>query len=134
MVEASEDCDTFAPNVGAVCRPKGMVGECHLECRVRSDGTRSPCPKDWGCSTEGICRPPTGDFEQAVDYTNSGAWTLQSGDFDGDGRDEIIGLEALRLIWAGAHSLSLFRCPGREDQFDDLSEVDIATHCCRCES
>jgi hypothetical protein len=93
VVEPSEDCDTFVPVVGAVCRPKGTVGECHLDCRPRNDGTRSPCPQNWGCSPEGICRPPTGDFEPAVDYANSGAWTLQSGDFDGDGIDDIIGLE-----------------------------------------
>jgi len=89
IVEAHEDCDTFAPDAKSVCLPKGTAGECHLDCRRRGDGTRPACPSGWGCDA-GICRPPTGDFEVPAEYQVGGAASLVSGDFDGDGRADVV--------------------------------------------
>jgi len=98
VVEAHEDCDTFSPNGASVCRPKGTDGECHLDCRPRSDGTRPSCPANWGCDFQGICRAPTGQFEASAEYRVGGAWSLASGDFDGDGRADVVSREPVDAI------------------------------------
>ena len=59
VLEPPEDCDTFTLQAASLCRPKGTAGECHLDCRARSDGTRPACPAGWGCDREGLCRAPT---------------------------------------------------------------------------
>ncbi len=95
VVEASEDCDGFAPSSTStsMCIRPGAVGECHLDCGRRSDGSRPSCPAGWGCAPQGICRPPTGEFDPSGEFRVGGAWSLMSGDFDGDGRGEIVSLE-----------------------------------------
>jgi hypothetical protein len=92
-----EDCDGFAP-AGMSCRAKGSVGECHLDCRPHADGTPSRCPAGWGCDLEGLCRTPTGEFEPPAQVRAAGAWTLMAGDFDGDGRADVIGREPLDVL------------------------------------
>ena len=93
VVEPHEDCDTFAPDATSVCLGKGTVGECHLDCRVRADGSRPSCPAGWGCDLQAVCRPPTGDFEPASHFKVGGAWSLMTGDFDGDLRRDVVSLE-----------------------------------------
>jgi hypothetical protein len=95
VVEAPEDCDTFPLDRASVCRPKGTAGECHLDCALRSDGTRPSCPAGWGCDREGLCRAATGQFEGPVEFKVGGASSLSSGDFDGDGRADIVSREPL---------------------------------------
>jgi hypothetical protein len=98
VVEASEDCDGFAPKEGLICRAPGTVGECHLDCRRRTDGTRPPCPEGWGCDRDAICRAPTGLFEQPLEFTGAGAWSVLAADFDGDGRADILSRDRLDTI------------------------------------
>jgi hypothetical protein len=95
VVEPPEDCDSFAFDAKALCRPKGSAGECHLDCRVRSDGTRPTCPDGWGCDADGLCRAPTDQFESPVEIKIGGASSLLTGDFDGDGRADILSREPL---------------------------------------
>jgi FG-GAP-like repeat len=95
VIEGPEDCDTFAPDATSVCRPKGTAGECHLDCRRGSDGTRPSCPSGWGCDLDAICRAPTGEFETPAEYKVGGAWSLMAGDFDGDRRADIVSREPL---------------------------------------
>ena len=90
IIEPPEDCDTFAPSRGAVCRPKGDTGACHLDCRLSSDGSRPACPPGWGCDAESLCREPTGDFSPPSSFPVGSSSALLSGDFDGDGRAEVI--------------------------------------------
>jgi hypothetical protein len=90
VIEAHEDCDGFAPLAGSVCRPKGSVGECHLDCRVPATGPQPACPSGWGCDLDGICRPPTGEFEDLGTTEVGGVASLLAGDFDGDGRTDIL--------------------------------------------
>src|SRR4051812_24607544 len=90
IIESPEDCDTFSPIRGSVCRPKDTAGACHLDCRRRSDGSRPACPAGWGCDAEDLCRAPTGDFAPGVEFRVGGASSLSAGDFDGDGRTDVI--------------------------------------------
>jgi len=88
VVEAGEDCDTYAVTPGTYCRPPGSpAGACRLDCTTGSGHT---CPSGWGCGTDGICRQPTGAFHQANGPVAANAWRLLTGDFDGDGRQDVL--------------------------------------------
>jgi VCBS repeat protein len=92
VVEPPEDCDTFGVESGALCRPRGSVGECHLDCSSTSQG-RSGCPDGWGCDLGGICRRPTGELAAAGEFEVGTALSLASADFDGDGRSDLLSAE-----------------------------------------
>jgi hypothetical protein len=72
------------------CRPKGSVGQCRFDCRPGSDGRPGSCPAGWGCDNDGVCRAPTGAFLPPVAHEVGGAVSLDAGDFDGDGRLEVL--------------------------------------------
>lgn len=91
VIEPPEDCDTFADG-GALCRPKGSVGECHLDC-ARQDDNSTACPVGWGCDSSGLCRRPTGELEPAREFEVGSATVLASGDFDGDGSGDVASFE-----------------------------------------
>jgi hypothetical protein len=93
VVEANEDCDGFALDATSVCIEKGAAGQCHLDCAPRADGSRPSCPAGWGCGVQGLCRPPTGEFEASPELAVGGASLLMTGDFDGDGRADVLDLE-----------------------------------------
>jgi FG-GAP-like repeat len=92
VIEAREDCDGFDVD-GAYCRPKGSVGECHLDCTRTSESSANICPPGWGCDTSEICRRPTGQFETVREFEVGSASRLASGDFDGDGRADVASME-----------------------------------------
>ncbi|MBC7018263.1 FG-GAP repeat protein, partial [Salmonella enterica] len=48
-------------------------------------------PEGWGCTTKGVCREPSGEFSKALGAVSGGASTLLVGDFDGDGRRDLVG-------------------------------------------
>ena len=114
VVEPPEDCDTFARGAGLVCLPRGSIGECHLDCRRGPNGARRSCPTGWGCDAQNICRKPTGEFQPSPPIKVGGAWSLMAGDFDGDGRDDLLSLEVPDL--RGATHL-------RVHYFDDTGAV-----------
>jgi hypothetical protein len=93
---ATEDCDTF-PNdpkdtTHARCgAPSEGEFACHLRCGSQPNGDTLACPDGWGCSVAGICREPSGDFKPPLGAVSGGANQLAVGDFDGDGRSDLIG-------------------------------------------
>lgn len=94
VIEPPEDCDGFAVDGAASCRPEGSVGECRLDCSAALGGA-SACPAGWGCDLGGICRRPTGQFEAPREYEIGTAAGLASADFDGDGRVDVMSAEPL---------------------------------------
>lgn len=95
--EETEDCDGFPAQVAsahpAQCRPPGITGQCRLDCSRQNDGTVPDCPAGWGCDSGGLCRRPTNTFETEPEIEVGSATTLLSGDFDGDGRADVVSLE-----------------------------------------
>jgi hypothetical protein len=108
VIEGRENCDTFAPNPGGICRPKGSVGECHLDCSRVSMGERGLCPAGFGCDNNGLCRAPTGDFDEDIKLPLAGVESLVSGDFDGDGRSDLITREPADAALRGKPTLHYF--------------------------
>lgn len=94
VIEPPEDCDSFGIDGGAPCRPKGDVGECHLDCSPTGAG-HDACPLGWGCDLGGICRRPTGEYTPPREFEVGTAALLASADFDGDGRADVLSSEPL---------------------------------------
>lgn len=94
VIEANEDCDTLPPYAGAVCRAPNTIGECHLDCTRRDDGSENPCPAGWGCDFNGVCRAPSGSFEPIGSFRAPGAFGLYASDFDGDGHGDVVSRSA----------------------------------------
>lgn len=105
VVEAGEDCDRFAHGDGLVCRAKEASDACHFDCAPRA-GLPGVCPEGWGCDAGFVCRKPSGNFAGASLALDVGAWSLAAGDFDGDGRGDVMSLEPLDSI--GATRLRFF--------------------------
>ena len=94
--EDGEQCDTFIDkdDAGAVCRPPGVVGECHFDCERDSEGNRLPCPQGLGCAPDGICREFKGEFQlPKLNLSSDVSSWLSATDFDGDGRADVISAE-----------------------------------------
>lgn len=89
-VDQGEDCDTHAtmPNV---CARPGEEHACHYICGMSGQ----VCPSGYGCSYTGVCRRHSGAFEAKGDVEGY-AWpvALHSGDFDSDGRGDLMVLGA----------------------------------------
>lgn len=97
VIEPPEDCDDFYRDGGA-CRPPGISGECRFDCSPGPDGERPACQAGWGCDLTGVCRRATGGFLPPLSPILANAESLQAGDFDGDGRDDILSLEPGGLL------------------------------------
>jgi hypothetical protein len=91
VVEVAEDCDGFSQG-SAVCRPPGAAGECHWDC-TRSGAQQASCPGGYGCDGDGVCRRPSSEFAVEASAIGGNAESLLAGDFDGDGRDDILSQE-----------------------------------------
>jgi len=90
IVELGEDCDPWPPDSAPSCRPKGTSGACHFGCAPDGDGARPSCLPGWGCDANDVCRKPTGGFEAPTRVALGGASSLLAGDFDGDGRQDLV--------------------------------------------
>lgn len=88
--EAGEDCDTFASSNGALCRSPGQLGECRHDCSRQLDGTRRTCPANQGCDSNGVCREASGAFDQVAGAEAGAVAALLVGDFDADGRSDVL--------------------------------------------
>ncbi|HSQ62060.1 MAG TPA: VCBS repeat-containing protein [Polyangiaceae bacterium] len=97
VIDPNEDCDTFATAPGALCRSPGTAGQCRYACGLQSDGTTAICPPGMGCGTDGTCRTPSGTFGPATQPIAGSFSDLFVGDVDGDGRADLVGLEAAEI-------------------------------------
>lgn len=77
-----EDCDD---ELTGKCGAPGSYAPCRYICDEPSD-----CDPGYGCGLDGICRQSGGLSEFPFSIGATGARQLLSGDFDGDGRDEIV--------------------------------------------
>ncbi len=107
VLEADEVCDGFGSGE-ASCRPPGAAGQCQLDCTERSDGTRPDCPEGFGCDETSVCRRATGSYTKAVESLPGNAFSLTSGDFDGDGRADLLSHEALGPLGATKFRVQYF--------------------------
>jgi FG-GAP-like repeat len=115
-----EDCDSFVDlekTPGAVCRAKGLPGECHFDCQPDAEGKRATCPSDMGCGSDGICRRATEDFTARVKLSSDPSSWLSTLDFDGDGHLELLSAEPADQFQQARFRLHYF------DALGDLRET-----------
>ncbi len=92
IVEADEDCETTT-EPGTHCGAPNESGACRYTCGE----TGIACPASYGCGIDGVCRRlanRSGDkpvFQPLSGPVPSLAFALSAGDFDGDGRADLIG-------------------------------------------
>ncbi|XXY47736.1 hypothetical protein WME91_47795 [Sorangium sp. So ce269] len=96
--EASEACDVETKNAQgaisiALCNPPGSENECRFGC----DDAGKGCPSGWGCGIDRVCRVPTGKFKPLGAALPLGAQRLITGDLDGDGRGDLVGVGSTSL-------------------------------------
>lgn len=90
VVEAGEDCEPVAVSA-FVCRPPGDPLECTIQCNAAG-----ACPIGYGCGADDVCRRPgpDGTFEEhPFIQAGSQAEELLTGDFDADGRKDVVAVE-----------------------------------------
>ncbi len=92
VIEPGEDCDSFPNGEGTSCVPPGKENECRLSCIAADDGEKPKCPQGWGCGLDGICRVSSGSYALVGSATPVGAWSARTGDFDGDGKKDVLTL------------------------------------------
>jgi len=83
--DLGEECDGF-PQGG--CGLPGTAAACRFACS--SGDNAVSCPTGFTCGGDGLCRQPSGRFEFVSRPSSSPAYTLQQGDFDGDGRADLV--------------------------------------------
>ena len=87
---AGEDCDTFGTEVGTRCGTSNDDRACHFLCGVDDDAV---CPAGWRCGLDGVCRSNSMSYGSSTVVGIDGS-ALQAGDFDGDGRDDLVTVAA----------------------------------------
>jgi hypothetical protein len=133
VVDTNEDCDSFP---AGQCGAPATAGACRLACGKQGDGKVLACPDGWGCGTSGFCRQPTGTFEASSEPVSAGVTTMLVGDFDGDGKKDILGSSGPTSkgrihYFNGAAAPQVVALPGvlavpLVDDFDGDGRSDIA--------
>ncbi len=139
VVDAGEDCDGFVAYAGARCEAPGRTAACRFACGP------GDCPPGWGCGVDGVCRAPSGAFRAGGGHIDGLSEGVATGDFDGDGRDELVvrgtedalGRSSVELLYLDAEGslssnlpiVSLAAGPVvaslTRDGTDDLAFVDV---------
>lgn len=115
VLEEGEDCDTF-PKEGRACRQPADGDGCHLDCGPDRDGSPGTCPAGYGCTGDGACKRVRGDYQAVADYPVGAVETLASGDFDGDGRVDILSHEPHETTLRSRLQLHYFDAEARLDE------------------
>lgn len=77
---------------GENCGEPGAANACELLC----SGPESPCPADFNCGSDDVCRMGLGAFDDATSPSNVFIDHIAAVDFDQDRRDELV-LSALQV-------------------------------------
>lgn len=126
-----EDCDGFAAGDATSCRAPGAAGQCHFDC---SADQHHVCPSGYGCGRDAICRAGSSTFAPVASVELSDVSRLTTGDFDGDGRVDIVTESALDvhvLYFDDAFALGsklrlpLQRARASVGHFSDPSHADL---------
>ena len=133
FLEGDEECDAYTES-GQSCRPPGVEGECRYDCLPPSGGPDA-CPKDPvigypSCGLDGICRRSKGTYEAFGSFLSIPAQSVQLGDFDGDGRQDLLALgNASPLQWQSLPRFLFFdKTTGQpQDVFDPRIPISSPT-------
>ncbi|WP_437286039.1 hypothetical protein [Sorangium sp. So ce406] len=104
---SNEDCDCFEASEACVVETKNAQGATSLavcnprrsenECRFGCDDDGQGCPSGWGCGIDRVCRASKGEFTPLGAALPLGAQRLLTGDLDGDGRGDLVGVGSTSL-------------------------------------
>jgi hypothetical protein len=109
VVEAGEDCDTFAPE-GAECSAEEAVSPCTFSC------TTATCPDDFACGGDGVCRRASGEFELIGTAVSLSGVLGAVDDVDGDG--------FLDMVASSPADVEMYYGAG-DGTFDDALDISL---------
>lgn len=90
FIKADEDCDEFSAT-GGTCNPPGVANQCRFHCE-NTGQCQSEQGSGWRCGVDQVCRRPQGGtfFAPVSSLIVGSADSLFSGDFDNDGRKDLL--------------------------------------------
>jgi hypothetical protein len=120
VVEADEDCDTYA-EPGKTCRPPTLNDDtgCHYDCSLTGN---AQCPEDARCGLDGVCHHVSAEraaYAKWGDFLPIPAQSLELGDFDGDGRQDLLALGSVNGLWQAYPRILFFDDNGRQQDVID---------------
>ncbi|MEZ4433947.1 MAG: FG-GAP-like repeat-containing protein [bacterium] len=107
-----EDCDRHALAPGTTCGAPGTPQACRYTCHA------TPCPADWRCGQDAICRAPSARFTAAGPSTLD-ADHVSTGDVDGDGLVDLVIIDSTAITVA---------LGDREGRFARQETIPAAVH------
>lgn len=133
VLDPGEDCDGFDHPEGTACAPPTADNACRYTCDKSCEASdcEQPaiCPVGWGCGIDGICRQPSGAFEDSFsDLGVLAAPWMRATDLNGDGRDDLALLEltGARAAYSQGRGLrpESFRFALSPSGLPDVTDVD----------
>jgi hypothetical protein len=111
VIDGAETCDGFGRG-DASGRPPGELGACQLDCSLRAD-VRPACPPGFGCDASNLCRAATGKYLPVAETIAGNAFSLAAGDFNGDGRADILSQQPAGILGSTTFRVLYFDQAGK---------------------
>jgi hypothetical protein len=89
VIDEGEECDDFPSDA---CHAPDTPNACLIDCRAAA------CPEGAGCGLDGVCRTPSGWTSPFGLRSGVTGAPLLNGDFDGDGRKDLLVLDNDRAL------------------------------------